>query len=452
MPPLIRARLSAAVLIPAALALAGCGDAAPAPRSLRPNVLIVLVDTLRADRLSLYGYRRETSPNLDRFAREHGIVFRSAWANAGCTYPSVNSLLTGRYPQRILARIDEAGLAIPEGMPTLAERFAAAGWTTGAASASTIVRATPSRVNRKGGFGRGFGFFDETCHERGAACLNGRAVAALDRLAEPFFLYLHYLDPHSPYRPPEWAERRFSAGSAARARGWARRGEPWKIQRRLYRGESGDAFGPDDVRHLSDLYDDEVRFFDDHFGRLVAELARRGVLERTIVAFVADHGEELHENGGWAHCGDLAHETVLATPFVLAGPGIAPGERATPVSNVDLAPTLLELARVAADFAELDGTSLVPVIERGDGALGERVVYAAQGRIRAARDGVARRSIDLGSGESWQQMLGPAPAGAGRDLAAALAGWVRAVEGESGAAAVERADRLAQDLRALGYL
>ena len=113
-----------------------------------------------------------------------------------------------------------------------------------------------------------------TSIERGAACVNGRAFAALDRLPEPFLLYLHYLDPHAPYRPPEWAGRRFSADSAAAARGWARRGEPWKIQRKLYHGESGNEFGPDDVRHLSDLYDDEIRFFDDQFDRLVAELVQ----------------------------------------------------------------------------------------------------------------------------------------------------------------------------------
>jgi arylsulfatase A-like enzyme len=441
-----------AALVVAVVALGACaGGPAPDPPA-RPNVLVVLVDTLRADRLSLYGYERETSPALERFARERGVVFRSAWSNAGCTYPSVNSLLTGRFPQRILARIDEAGMAIPAGMPTLAERFGAAGWSTGAISASTIVRATPSKINRQGGFDRGFGFFDESCHERGAACVNGRAFESLDRLPEPFFLYLHYLDPHSPYRPPSWAARRFSSGSAADARRWAQRGEPWKIQRKLYHGESGNEFGAADIRHLSDLYDDEIRFFDDQFDQLIAELARRGLLERTVVAFVADHGEELYENGGWAHCGDLAWESVLATPFVLAGPGLEPGARATPVSNVDLAPTLLALAGIEHASSDFDGASLVPLLEQGDGALGGRVVFAAQGRIRVARDGGARRTLDLASGESWQQALAGDGAAGGRDLATALTGWVRAVEGDADAAAVERADRLEAELAALGYL
>jgi len=444
--------LSRSTLVAGALALGACAGGPAAESPPRPNVLVVLVDTLRADRLSLYGYGRETSPHLDRFARERGVVFRSAWSNAACTYPSVNSLLTGRYPQRIVARMAEAGLTIPPEMPTLAERFAAAGWSTGAVSASTIVRATPSRINLRGGFDRGFGFFEESCAERGAACVNELALAALDRLPEPFFLYLHYLDPHSPYRPPKWAERRFSAGSAAAARGWARRGEPWSIQRKLYRGETGNEYGEADVRHLSDLYDDEVRFFDDQFGRLVAELDRRGLAARTVVAFVADHGEELHDNGGWAHCGDLAFESVLATPFVLAGPGIEPGARATPVSNVDLAPTLLELAGVDPVATDFDGASLVPLIARGDGALGGRVVFAAQGRIRAARDGGVRRALDLASGESWQQPLAGDGAAGGRDLATALAGWIRAVEGDADAAAVERADRLEAELAALGYL
>ncbi len=433
--------------------LAGCAPRAGGAPDGPLNVVVVLVDTLRADRLSLYGYRRETSPNLDRFAAERGVVFRHAWANAGCTYPSVNSLLTGRQPQRILARMGEVGMAIPPEMPTLAERFAAAGWATGAISASTVVRATPSKINRQGGFDRGFGFFDESCHERGAACINGRAAAALDRLPEPFLLYLHYLEPHSPYRPPEWAERPFSAASADAARGWARRGEPWKIQRKLYRGETDNEFGAGDVRHLADLYDDEIRFFDTRFAELLAELERRGLAERTIVAFVADHGEELYEHGHWAHCGDLAFETVLATPFVLAVPGQPAGERQTPVSNVDLLPTLLELAGIGGDPGPLDGTSLAPLLRDGDAGDPARVVFAAQGRMRAARDRHRRVTLDLASGElTGEPLVDGAAGGVAPELARALSAWRREVEGSGGEGALRDAERIDAELRAVGYL
>lgn len=432
---------------------AGCAPRAGRAPDGPLNVVVVLVDTLRADRLSLYGYQRETSPNIDRFAAERGVVFRHAWANAGCTYPSVNSLLTGRQPQRILARMAEVGLAIPPEMPTLAERFAAAGWSTGAISASSVVRATPSKVNRQGGFDRGFGFFDESCHERGAACVNGRATAALDRLPEPFLLYLHYLDPHSPYRPPEWAERPYSAASASAARGWARRGEPWKIQRKLYRGETGNEFGPGDVRHLADLYDDEIRYFDARFAELLAELERRGLRERTILAFVSDHGEELFEHGHWAHCGDLAFETVLATPFVLAVPGLPAGERQAPVSNVDLAPTLLELAGIGADPELFDGASLAPLLRSGTDGDAARVVFAAQGRMRAARDRHRRVTLDLASGEFTGEELGDfAAGGTTAELARALSAWLREVEGSGADAALRDAERIDAELRAVGYL
>jgi arylsulfatase A-like enzyme len=127
---------------------------------------------------------------------------------------------------------------------------------------------------KRGGFGRGE-TFDESCRERSAACVNERAFRALDELREPFFLYLHYLEPHQPYQPPKWHQRRFAtARPTAR---WVRIGDPHPIGRQLYDGEPGPAFGQSEVRHLVDLYDDEIAFFDARFAELLADLERRGV-------------------------------------------------------------------------------------------------------------------------------------------------------------------------------
>jgi arylsulfatase len=199
---------------------AGCARKAPR----RPiNVIVILVDTLRADHLSGYGYHRNTSPMIDRFART-GVLFERNWSQAPCTYPSVNSLLTSRYPVHLLEGQEQQNLGITEGIPTLAEMLEARGYDTYAISASPIVRVTPSRFNKAGGFGRGFDQFDEDCLWKDASCINRKAEGivrthASNPESRPFFLYLHYMDPHGPYQPPERFSSRF-AGSYTGEKEW----------------------------------------------------------------------------------------------------------------------------------------------------------------------------------------------------------------------------------------
>ena len=440
--------------------LAACGRATPeAPPARPPNLLVVLVDTLRADRLSLYGYGRETSPSLDRFARERGVVFENAWANAGCTFPSVNSILTGRWPQLFLDRFDELGMVIPADVTTLGERLGELGYATAAVSASQIVRATPSVINERGGFDRGFERFDESCEIEPARCVTRRAVDELERLREPFFLYLHYLDPHAPYKLPGTGPRPWADASAEGVRDWALEGDIQPVVRRLYDGDQEVEFGPPEIRHLNDLYDEEVRYFDRHFGRLLAALEQRGLLDSTVIAFVADHGEELGDHGHWAHCRSHAWETVLATPFVLAVPGTGPGVRRTMVSNIDLMPTLLELAGVADPELGLDGSSLVPLLEGAERESAARRAFAVQGVRRAARDATRKVQVNLADGvpdfgEPLRGGAEPVPS-TERDraeLLAELTAWMRRVETSDAAESVRDAERLEAELRALGYL
>ncbi|HZI63486.1 MAG TPA: sulfatase-like hydrolase/transferase, partial [Thermoanaerobaculia bacterium] len=204
------------------LLLAACS---PPPR----NVVLVLVDTLRADHVGAYGYGRPTTPNFDAFAAQ-GILFERAWSQAACTFPSVNSLLTSRYPARFLGQPGGA-MGIPPEQPALPEILGRAGYATAAVSASPIVRRTPTRFNPGGGFGRGFERFDESCLWRDASCVTARARAELGQLRPPFFLYLHYMDPHGPYQPPAGAPRRF-AGKCA-GPDFICRGDPNPIARML---------------------------------------------------------------------------------------------------------------------------------------------------------------------------------------------------------------------------
>jgi arylsulfatase A-like enzyme len=448
-----RRRRRAAALTLLAAALAGCAPAPPPAAPPPPNVVVVLVDTLRADRLPLYGYRRDTAPELTRFARERAVVFRQAWANAGCTFPSANSLLTGLWPQRFLIAQKTHGMAIPPEVPTLAGRLAARGWATAAVSASLIVRATPSTLNHVGGFAAGFDRFDEQCYEAPAACVNARALALARDLPEPFFLYLHYLDPHQPYRPPAEHLPVFTATRPAPTRRWVREGDPFPLLGTLY-GRGGARFDGADVRYLSDLYDEEIRYLDGRLGELFRGLEAGGRLGRTIVVFLADHGEELYDHGDWGHCRDLAHPTILHTPLWFAVPGTPPAARDELVSNIDLVPTLLDLVGVPYAPAELDGRSLRPLLEPG-GTLPARPLFAAQGVLRVARDRARMLRLDLRARRAESVPLAaPAAgeAGAGA-LRRALLDWIRGQEGALGEGEmVRRAEALEGELRALGYL
>lgn len=184
----------AALLLAAA---SGCErrDAAGTALPVR-NVILILVDTLRADHTSLYGYARDTTPELERRAGD-GVVFERARSQSACTFPSVNSLLTSRHPATFFHQ-GFRNFSIPPGVPSIAEVLKAKGYTTLAVSSSAIVRATPTKHNEHGGYDRGFDAFDESCLWEDSACVNRRALALLDKAREPFFIYLHYLDPHAP--------------------------------------------------------------------------------------------------------------------------------------------------------------------------------------------------------------------------------------------------------------
>ncbi len=452
------ARALAACLLPALL-LGACARR----EGERWNVLFVVVDTLRADRMSLYGYGRRTTPNLEALARE-AVVFTHARSQAGCTFPSVNSLLTSRQPAVFLQ--PGAFMAIPGTVRSLPEVLQGQGYSTAAVSASMIVRHTPSRVNPAGGFGRGFHVFDESCLEKHARCVNDRALGLLTAFRQPWFLYLHYMEPHAPYRPPASHRRRFAAPPArAHQLGvhtWARRGETWQIGRRLYDGETRYTFTPLDLAHLSDLYDEEILSFDELFAALLAELRRRQLLGRTLIVLAADHGEELFEHGHYGHCRDLAYETVLRTPLVLWIPGVRQGlRRGELAENLDLMPTVLDYLGVSTAGLTLDGASLRPLIERGEAI--HRSAFGLQGLSRTVSDGRHKLILDLASGGARLFDLGSDP-GERRDLAsqrpeearrlqAALRRWIESREGPVASGKPRRrAEEIEKRLRALGYL
>ena len=437
------------------LCLAACavGIVACEARTPQPNVVVLLVDTLRADRTSLHGHERPTTPRLDARARS-AVVFESARSQASCTFPSVNSLLTSRQPYHFYDQ-PPGSWAIPAAIPTLAEILARRGYATFAVSASSVVRATPSQVNPGGGYGAGFATFDELCEGRDASCVNARALALARAAERPFFAYLHYMDPHHPYSPPPGWRNQFAKPDATLPRAILD-GRPDPILAALYREKQPRDWARE-VAFLSDSCDDEMRWTDDALNLLLEQLATVDPGRPTIVVLAADHGEDFLEHGDLMHCRTL-HDTTLHVPLVMWLPGV-PGRRvATPVQNVDVVPTLLDYIGVDARGEAFEGRSLRGVI---DGTAAPAPAWAAHDAQRAVVDGTWKLVHDLDSGRNRLFDLANDP-GERNDLAAAdpertrtlealLLARVAATEGDARAAA-RRSKDVQQRLRAVGYL
>ena len=340
--PLLSARALLAAL--AVVLTGGCGAPdAPAAR----NAVLIVVDTLRRDHLGSYGYHRDTSPAIDRLARE-SVVFERAYATSGWTAPSVASILTGLYPSA--HRLEQPKTALPDSVPTLAEALRDAGFATVGIVSNVILGA-------KSGLQRGFDELDEA-HAGGHRYVStpgvtDTAIAALERLSaaeRPFFLFVHYFDPHHVYRShPEYG---FAASSAGRLDG-----AESIVNLRAMRPP----LDADEVAFIRDLYDEEVRYTDSGIARLLDALKALGRTDDTAVLLTADHGEEFLERGWLGHTRTL-YDELVRVPLMIRVPGVAPRRISREaISLTALAPTLLELLGVAAP-AHFQQRSLAPLL------------------------------------------------------------------------------------------
>lgn len=308
------------------VAAAGLGLALRRERAPQAVVLITL-DTLRADRLGAYGSRAGLTPELDRLAAT-GVTFERAWTTAPLTVPAHVSMLTGLLPPLHGLRTNAAGRRLPDAAArpyaTVAEVMRTGGFRTGAFVSASVLRADRT------GLDAGFDVYDDVpaaapgaLHdaERRAGETVDAALAWVRSGAGPLFLWVHLFDPHAPYdAPPPWGA---GAGSAASAAG----------------------------------YDGEVRYVDHAVGRLRAGLAEAGI-EHPVIVVLSDHGEALGEHGEPTH-GYLLHEATLHVPLVVSAPGlVAEGlRRDDDVSVVDVAPTLVTLAGLSVP-STMDGRAL----------------------------------------------------------------------------------------------
>jgi choline-sulfatase len=319
----------------AALTLcAACAGRPAPPPAVAVNVLIVTIDTLRADRVGVYGATTVETPNIDRLARE-GAWAPQADVHAPLTRPSHASLFTGLYPAEHGIR-DNVSPPLGDGVPLLASLFERRGFATAAFIASSVL-------DRQSGLARGFGVysdrFDAGADQRTGDVVAAEAIAWLKELAAPkpvkakaglaaskqFFAWVHLYDPHAPYNPPE-----------------------------PYAG-----------RYAARPYDGEVAWCDELVGRLVAALRETGMLESTLMIVTSDHGEALGDYGEDVH-GYFVYEATLRVPLVVRGPGVKPGGRlGSLVRTVDLFPTILDMTGLGAGTQSSSARSLAPALRGG---------------------------------------------------------------------------------------
>jgi len=310
------------------------------------HILLITVDTLRADYLGEYGHPLGLTPEIDRLAAQ-GVLFERAYAPASYTLPSIAALLTGRYPEEIGIRANPHKLA--DDVPTLASILQEHGWGPGAVVGNIVL-------TRASGIDRGFERYDDRlpqaepvrgAPERIAAATTDAALDMLDQFragdAEHILLWVHYQDPHGPYVPPPGYRERYLAAERAAPDG----------QRRLPASANylGSGAIPDyqllggnrEVAFYRAGYAGEVRYMDGEVGRLLAGLDRRGLGDETVVVFTADHGEALGDSDFWFAHGEYLIESLVRVPLVIRVPGRRTSRRADIASLLDVVPTLAGL-------------------------------------------------------------------------------------------------------------
>ena len=393
-------------------------------------IVLITVDTLRADRLECYGYSRSKSPNISRLARD-GVLFQHAVSCSPLTLPSHSSIFTSTYP-RVHGVRDQSGFSLPRGSDTLAARLKPGGRTTGAFVGSFVL---DSRFGLDQGFDYYFDRFDSTRVRSGMPEMLERRAEAVAREAmrwmeensnRSFFAWLHFYDPHVPYSPPE----------------------SWR------------------TRYPENPYDGEVAYTDSVVGEVLDFLARKQWYQDALIVLTSDHGEDLGEHGENTH-GYFLYESTIRVPLLIKFPRSQHAGKviSAQARTIDIMPTILQLAGVAPP-GSIEGRSLLPVIESGpkapDEAYGETfypyyhfgwspLLYIRTAKfkyIHAPRPEL----YDLGADPGEKMNLAPT----NRTLANQLRERLRATyrqAGESRAASKSPVDAATQErLKSLGYL
>lgn len=332
------------ILSLALLLTLSCGNTSTAIK--RPNVILIIIDTLRADHLYCQGYHRETSPALDSLAAS-GTRWENCQAQAPWTLPSTATIFTG-----LNARQHGTGIR-PDGdhglhseVPIIPTIFSDAGYRT-----CGIFNVVLLKENY--GFSRGFDYY--SCTDDGG----GRAALTVDEFLQwlesdsderPFLAVLHFFDVHNPYDPPSPFDKHYFPDDTLEL-------SDWEI------GEEGQILHPEYLEHYLSRYDGEIKWLDSELKRLFSELRAGGYADSTVIMVTADHGEEFLEKGWVGHGGQLYQE-LIHVPLIVSGPGIPAGEVITETAALfDILPTLLSICSIEAT-TRFEGADLFSLAAR----------------------------------------------------------------------------------------
>jgi len=297
------------------------------------NLLLITIDTLRADHLGCYGYQKAQTPTIDALARQ-GIMFRQAFTPVPLTLPAHASIMTGLYPP-VHGLRDNGYFILNDSYKTLAEIFKEKGYTTGAVVASFVL-------NSRFGLAQGFDFYEDSIipdpnrkdpfvfERKGDKVIDLAKDWLTKNKKKKFFLWLHLYDPHGPYEPPEPQKSAFSTGD------------------------------------LRDLYDGEIAYTDACLGQLIRKMEELNLRENTLLVLTADHGEGLGEHGEQTH-GVFIYDSTLRVPLIISNPGLRSGDKPDPdflVRSIDILPTTLSLLGLAKQGVHYgQGVNLVPWLQ-----------------------------------------------------------------------------------------
>jgi len=392
-----------AVALTLALMALGCQSRTPpAPVARRSpasgtgwNVVLVTIDTLRADHLGLYGYRRDTSPRLDAFARQ-AFVFDAAYSYWPKTRASMIMMMTGRRPSQ--NGYSKTHPVLLDFNPTLASVVKSSGYATAAFVDNANVAAQL-------GYAKGFDSYLETWQQAELATEMDRARAITDGGIEvirkatpgrPYFLWLHYVNPHTPYAPPAPFDTRFPDAES-------RKGPELRVTKGFKEGIHEKLVVPGRRRlgYYVAQYDGEIAAVDQEVGRLLDALRESGGSATTVVLVTSDHGESLGEHEYYFDHGEDLFEPSLRVPLIVSVPGAMPGRAASFASTLDVLPTLLDAVKVSYP-PDLAGQSLLAAVTGGAASPRERLFAQNDYNLRGTFDERFKLvGTPIGDNEQW---------------------------------------------------
>lgn len=319
-------------------------------RNMGENIILISIDTLRADHLGCYGYGRDTSPGIDKLA-ENGIIYFNAVAASSWTLPSHMSIFTSLYPSE--HGVVNSTLKLDDFKVTLPEVLKKNGYTNLGIISNRLVSSTY-------GFNRDFDFYDDesniTLVGKHAHWITDTVIQHFNKLryVKKFFYFIHYNEIHYPYVPPAPLDRMFYPGYKGKVRGWGQR-----INRYFY-----SSIDNDDLRQFVSLYDGEIRYLDFHLNRLFQHLKETGLDKNTTIIITSDHGEEFKEHQMMFHAHSLYDELIRVPLIIVPSPRINMSQSGNvidyPVSHIDIAPTVMGITGIdyKGNFQGIDLTDI----------------------------------------------------------------------------------------------